>query len=87
MNKVLATTAFAVLLSAGAVVLSAGSASADVVCNDEGDCWHAHEHYTYPPSATITVHPDSWHWSGNEKFRWHEHEGRGYWHGGVWVGF
>jgi hypothetical protein len=24
------------------------SASARVVCNADGDCWHIHEDYTYP---------------------------------------
>ena len=27
------------------------SASARIVCNADGDCWHIHEDYTYPPAA------------------------------------
>jgi len=87
MKKVLATTAFAVLLSAGAVAFTASEASADVVCNGDGDCWHTHDRYTYPPNVTITVHPDDWKWGDHDKYRWHEHEGRGYWRGGIWIGF
>jgi hypothetical protein len=87
MRKILATTAFAALLSAGGMAVTTSSASADVVCNNEGFCWHTHDRYTYPPSATITIHPDDWKWRDNEKFSWREHEGRGYWHGGVWIGF
>ena len=87
MRKTLATVAFATLLTAGTVAFTATTASADVVCNGEGDCWHTQDHYTYPPQAIITVHPDDWKWKDNEKFRFHEHEGRGYWRGGVWIGF
>jgi hypothetical protein len=89
MKKALAATAFAVLLSAGSIAFTTTSASADVVCNKEGDCWHVKDHYTYPPEVTIQVHPDDWKWGENEKFKWHEHEGqgRGYWKGGVWIGF
>jgi hypothetical protein len=87
MRKALATVACATLLTAGTVAFTATTASADVVCNRDGDCWHTQERYTYPPTATIIVHPDDWKWRDNEKFRWHEHEGRGYWHGGVWIGF
>ena len=27
------------------------AASARVVCNTDGDCWHIHEDYAYPPAA------------------------------------
>ncbi len=66
--------------------LLASSAQARVVCNAEGDCWHAHEDYEYAPSFGLTVHPDDWHWEG-ASHRWREHEGRGYWHGGNWQVF
>jgi hypothetical protein len=35
----------------------------------------------------LSIHPDDWRWGEKEKFGWHEHEGRGYWRGGVWIGF
>ncbi len=89
MKKALAATACAVLLSAGSIAFTATTASADVVCNNEGDCWHVKDHYTYPPGVTITIHPDQWKWGDQDKYRWHEPEGqnRGYWRGGVWIGF
>lgn len=68
------------------LAIATTSAQAAVVCNEDGDCWHTREAYTYPPVAGIIVHPDNWAWTG-ERHRWHEHEGRGYWHGHDWVGF
>jgi hypothetical protein len=89
MKKVLAATAFAVLLSTGSIAFTTTSASADVVCNNEGDCWHVKDHYTYPPGITIQVHPEDWKWGEKEKFKWHEPQGqgRGYWKNGIWIGF
>ena len=34
------TLAKAILVAASALALTAGSASAAIVCNDDGDCWH-----------------------------------------------
>ncbi len=70
-------------LTAGALAFTAGIASADIACTGNV-CWHAHEHYNYPGSAHVVVHPDSWHWGANEHFTFREHEGRGYWHGDRW---
>ena len=81
------TIVLAGLLSVGALGLSFSSASARIVCNDEGDCWHTHTEYTYPPAVRLEVHPDDWKWKETEKHAWREHEGRGYWHSGAWVGF
>src|ERR1700675_1892268 len=58
MTKTLTTIVLAVLLGGGTFALTAGSALADVVCNNEGDCWHVKDHYTYPSGVTIQVHPD-----------------------------
>jgi hypothetical protein len=65
----------------------ATTASADVVCNGEGDCWHVRHRYNYDPGFHVTVHPDNWRWRESDRYRWREHEGRGYWRSGVWVGF
>jgi hypothetical protein len=62
-------------------------ASAAVICNDEGDCWHSQQNYTYPPGTMLHIHPDNWRWKGHEHYAWREHEGRGYWQKGAWVGF
>ena len=83
------TIVVAGLLSVGALGLSFSAASARIVCNDEGDCWHTHAEYQYPPAVHLEVHPDDWKWKESEHHAWREHEGegRGYWHSGVWVGF
>jgi hypothetical protein len=63
------TKAFLATLS---LVLMATSASAEVVCNREGDCWHDDWR---------------WEEHERERYRWREHEGegRGYWRDGRWI--
>jgi hypothetical protein len=65
------------------------AASADIVCNREGDCWHVRDRHAYRPEFGITVHPDHWKWEDHERtrYRWREHEGRGYWRDGRWIEF
>ena len=72
--------------AAGLLAISAASASAAIVCNGSV-CWHTHEAYEYPPAAGVVVHPDDWRWGPHERFTWREHEGRGYWQGGHWIGW
>jgi hypothetical protein len=79
--------ALAAMLGAGALTLASTSASARIVCNEDGDCWHVTPTYQYQPDYRLSVHPDDWRWKNSEKYRWREHEGRGYWRGGVWIGF
>jgi hypothetical protein len=86
-DKLLIQGALAGLLGAGAIVATATPASAYIVCNRYGDCWHVHERYTYRPTWGITVHNDNWRWRDARHYRWREHDGRGYWRGGVWVTF
>ncbi len=69
----------------GVLALSATAASAEIACNAEGDCWHVKEHQFYRPEHGVIIHPDSWKWAEHDKYRWREHEGRGYWRGGRWV--
>ena len=85
----LTTLAAAAVLSAGAFALTTGSASASIVCNDIGDCWHVTDTYTYPSESRVVVHPDGWVFDTTTgvKYHWREHPGRGYWRGDVWVGF
>jgi hypothetical protein len=75
--------------AACALAFTATAASAEIVCNHEGDCWHVKVRHDYRPDFGLTVHPDNWRWGEHEhdKFRWREHEGRGYWRNGVWVQF
>lgn len=87
MKKLILQGAMAAIIGAGALALTTSGVSAEVVCNGAGDCWHTHEHYDYQPSFGVTVHPDNWKWGDRDHYRWHEHEGRGYWKSGVWITF
>ncbi len=78
------------LVSAGLAVLGTvalmTSASAAVVCNEDGDCWRTKERLTYPPEARVEIYEDDY--TIGPRHRWREAgDGRGYWRGGVWVGF
>jgi hypothetical protein len=64
-----------------------GVATAAVVCNDDGDCWRVKEKHTYPPDVNIQVYDDDW-VLDTKKYRWRDPgAGRGYYRGGLWVGF
>lgn len=78
-----------VCLCASALALSASGASAAIVCNREGDCWHTKARHQYRPEFQLRVHGDNWKWHEYEgnRYRWREHDGRGYWRKGVWIGF
>ena len=69
------------------VAMSSLGASARIVCNEDGDCWHTPETYVYPPAANLLIHPDDWRWRDGDHYAWKEHKGRGYWHGGEWRDF
>jgi hypothetical protein len=87
MRKLMLQGASAAIITAAALAVTAASASAAIVCNGEGECWHVQDHYKYDPSFGVVIHPDNWRWGDADHYRWHEHEGRGYWRGGVWVTF
>ena len=78
-----------VLMVAGIIALSTSFASAEVVCNEDGDCWRVKERYEYKPELRLKVYPDNWKWEDREKdrYRWRDapSEKRGYWRQGVWV--
>ena len=78
---------FAALLGASALAMTATGASARIICNADGDCWHAKSNYDYKPEFGLVVHPDNWKWKEGEHHAWREHEGRGYWSGGSWKDF
>lgn len=70
-----------------ALMLSASTASAAVVCNDEGDCWRVKERLEYKPELRLRVYDDDWKWKEGEEYHWREAgPGPGYWRGGAWVG-
>ncbi|HXS08295.1 MAG TPA: hypothetical protein VN723_16000 [Rhizomicrobium sp.] len=77
----------ATIIGAGALAAAATTASAEIVCNRDGDCWHVREHYDYQPTFGLIIHDDNWRWGDRDHYRWHEHDGRGYWKGGVWIQF
>lgn len=79
--------AAAAVMGAGLLALAAGSASAAIVCNAYGACWHVRNPYAYPPEAGIVVHPNGWRWGPGVHYVWREHPGRGYWRNGVWITF
>ena len=83
--KLIRTIVFAAAL--GAAALGATGASARIVCNREGECWHVKGGWDYHPSYGLVVHPDNWRFGVSDHFRWREHEGRGYWRGGRWIGW
>ena len=62
------------------------AASAAVVCNNDGDCWRVDKRHNYPAGVNLNIYDDDW--VPGEGYRWREPgEGRGYYHGGVWIGF
>jgi hypothetical protein len=85
--KKIAVAAAAVALSAATLALTATGASAKVVCNQYGECWHVRHNYVYKPEFGLVVHENNWRWNASEKYRWREHSGRGYWRNGVWIRF
>ena len=58
--KNITKAAFAAMLAVGGLSVAATSASAAIVCNDAGDCWHVKDHYDYPASYGVVVHDDNW---------------------------
>jgi hypothetical protein len=76
-GKLIATT-LAGFAMAG---FSSISASARIVCNTGGDCWHVHDEYTYPPAGGIIILKQGAHYS------WCQDPGSGYRSGGQWERF
>jgi hypothetical protein len=74
----------AFFIAASTLTLFATTASAEIVCNNGGDCWHA-KRSDFKPEYKLQVHPDNWKWSGSEQHKWREHEGHGYWRGNSWI--
>jgi hypothetical protein len=85
--KTFSTITFAAMMGVSAVASISTNASAAIVCNEEGDCWHTQAEYTYQPAFSLSVHQNDWKWKEGEKHAWREHAGKGYWKGGNWTGF
>jgi len=90
MNKTLSAVALAAVLSVGVLAASAGGASAYVVCNAQGDCWHTDHRYHYGPDVRAQWHPDDWYfhqdWAHDQQHHFRDyHQGRGYYSNGTWM--
>jgi hypothetical protein len=85
--KTIHAIALAGVMGAGAFALTSTTASAAIVCNADGDCWHTQTEYQYEPTFGLTVHDNNWKWKEGEKHSWREHDGKGYWKGGSWRTF
>jgi hypothetical protein len=84
----LSAAALAAAIGIGALA-TAGAASARIVCNADGDCWHTDARIVVP-GVRFTYHPDDWyfhrHWDRDRDHHWRDyHEGRGYYEHGAWV--
>jgi hypothetical protein len=99
-RKLVTTSAIAALLGIGAIAVSATTASARTVCNNDGDCWHESTQYEYPTTLGFRFFGDDYrathhdHERANDADRNHDHyswrenhDGRGYYRNGVWVTF
>ena len=86
MKKLVTHALLAGAIATGALVSVAGGANAYTVCNGR-ECWHSDTRISHP-GVHFAYHPDNWYTGHAKAYRWHEaHDGRGYWRGGVWVGF
>ena len=91
LKTALSAAAITLLMGAGALVATTGTAAARMVCNGDGDCWHTETNYDYPDKG-YTRHNDDWYfhqsWNNDEHHHYRDyHEGRGYYKSGVWIGF
>lgn len=86
---VMAKRILAACVCLGTCLAITAPAKALIACNPEGDCWHT-ERREAVPGLALEYHPDDWYfhrdWRADRFHHWREfHEGRGYWHDGVWV--
>ncbi|MBV9991337.1 MAG: hypothetical protein JOZ72_08580 [Alphaproteobacteria bacterium] len=78
MTNIIGKGALAALAGAAALALTATGASAFVVCNDRGDCWHSTVRYDYP-QVKVVYYDDNWDWKAHH-YHWHDVSGTyGYW--------
>ena len=76
----------AILVAGAALSLTAATASAAIVCNDEGDCWRVSGEPRYEPTLKLRIQKDDWKWKEGEKYRMRDSgKGHGHYRNGVWV--
>jgi hypothetical protein len=85
-GKGLLIAAGALTLGAGVTTMSAGEASAAIVCNRDGDCWKVRGKPRYKPEFGLRIYSDDWRWRRGENYRWRKSgRGHGYYRDGVWI--
>ncbi len=92
LRNITARGALAFLIGAGSVAAGSSGASADVVCNRFGDCWHTRHHYHFPVRLGVRFYSDGWqrghNWEHDRYRHWRgDRDERGYWRNGVWINF
>ncbi|MEI9884995.1 MAG: hypothetical protein WDN08_00610 [Rhizomicrobium sp.] len=88
-RKLLTTGAIAAMVGMSALAVTATDASARTVCNRYGDCWNeGSSRYRYPASLGVRFYGDRDHSRRHRHHTWRDnHEGRGYYRQGLWIGF
>lgn len=75
---------------ASGTLAAASTASADVVCNRFGECWHTYGYdHDYPTGVGIVIHSNDWGWRHRHDHDWRrDHYARGYYdRDGFWISF
>lgn len=90
LKTAVSAAAITLFMGTGALVATTAPASARMVCNDSGDCWHTDSRYHYGRDVNAQYHNDDWYfhqkWDQSNQRHWRDtHEGRGYYAHGVWV--
>jgi hypothetical protein len=88
----LTTSAVAVFIAAGALVVTTIGASAHTVCNSYGECWQTRERYkTYPSELKIHFYSDRWarRHRHSQQYQWRDKpsDDHGYYDHGTWHNF
>lgn len=94
-KKTLMVSGVTAMLGLVALIATTPAASARIVCNSYGDCWHTDTRYDYDRydrGQHARYHPDDWYfhqnWNDEHDRHYREgHEGRGYYKSGVWIQF
>jgi hypothetical protein len=91
-SSLLMTGALGVALSAGTLVATTSTASADVVCTRYDECWHVTKRYTtYPTTLGVVFYADDWRTAHLKDTRYHwrddQTDDQGYYMNGEWHRF
>ena len=80
----------AAALAGSMTMMASAPASAYLVCNNVGDCWHTETRDRAPPGVKFRYHKDDWYfhqkWDDRNHYRDY-HDGRGYYRNGIWLSF